>query len=299
MTGETLSGTGNAPVAVIAGGGVLPMAVIESARASGRAVYPVGIRDEADTALSRFDPLWVSWGQIGRMFSQMKNAGVRDVVLIGGVSKRPDFRSVAGDLGTMRRLPRILKTLARGDDGLLQGVIRIFEDEGFRVIGAHELAPGLLVGAGPLGRISWRAEHRRDLALGLRAATELGRLDIGQAAVAVNGRIIAVEAAEGTDAMLRRCAELRAAGRVKWQGRAGVLVKAVKPQQDARVDLPSIGPNTAALVAECGLSGIAVTADRVLCAERDELARIADGAGLFVAGLGPSELRELTEAADD
>ena len=125
------------------------------------------------------------------------------------------MRKIIGDFGTMRRLPRIVATLVGGDDSLLKKVIRLFEEEGFRVIGAHEIAPDLLAGAGPLAGPEPAAEIAAELALAVRAVVDLGRLDIGQAAVVVGSRVIAVEAAEGTDAMLRRCAEVRAAGRVR------------------------------------------------------------------------------------
>lgn len=274
------------PVAVICGNGVLPAEVIAAAQARGRAVLVVGIKGEADPVIETLGSVaWLDWGQIGRLFTLMKNGGVRELVLIGGVSRRPDFRSVVGDLGTMRRLPRILKALKRGDDGVLQGIIRLFEEEGLRVIGAHEIAGDLLVREGALGRHLPGEAARRDIAIGARAARQLGALDIGQAAVVVNGRVIAVEAAEGTDGMLRRCAELRASGRARWQDGSGVLVKCVKPQQDLRVDLPSIGERTVELAAGAGLGGIAVDADRVLCAGRDRLIARADEAGLFVIGI--------------
>lgn len=298
MAGAEIQKDNDRPVAVIAGGGSLPLEVIAAAQAQGRDVFVIGIRDEADETLAPYNPLWLGWGQIGTLFSRLKDASVSDVVLIGGVSKRPDFKSVVGDLGTMRRLPRILKTLARGDNGLLQGVIRLFEDEGFRIIGAHEVAHALLMPHGTLGGHMANDAAKRDVAIGLRAARELGVLDIGQAVVVVNGRVIAAEAAEGTDAMLIRCKELRSSGRVKWSGRAGVLVKCVKPQQDLRVDLPSIGERTAELAAEAGLAGIAVDAGRVLTAGRDALIAGADAAGLFVIGVAEGDFSDQESHAD-
>lgn len=279
----------NKPLAVIAGSGAMPGEVIASAQAQGRKVFVVAIRGEADETLATHDPLWLDWGQIGKLANSLKAADVVDVVLIGGISKRPSFKSIVGDLGTMRRLPRIIKTLAGGDDGLLQGVIRLFEVEGFHIIGAHEIARDLLVPRGRLGIHEPDEAARRDIAIGVRAARRLGELDVGQGVVVVNGRVIAVEAAEGTDGMLCRCAELREVGRVKFSGRAGVLVKCVKPQQDLRVDLPSIGERTVELAAAAGLSGIAVDAGRVLAAGRDALIARADAQGLFVTGFGDEE----------
>ncbi|MBA5776533.1 UDP-2,3-diacylglucosamine diphosphatase LpxI [Stappia sp. F7233] len=279
-----LASSNDAPVAVICGGGTLPAEVVEAARATGREVLAIAIKGEAAAALERFEPISLGWGQIGKLFDTMKKAGCHDVVLIGGVTRRPDFRSVAGDLGTLRRLPRIIAALTGGDDSLLVKVIGIFEDEGFRVIGAHEIAPSLLAGPGAIVGPEPAGEAVADMQLARQAVEALGRLDIGQAAVALGGRVIAVEGAEGTDAMLERCAELRRIGRVNAKGRIGVLVKRAKPGQDLRADLPTIGPKTIEAAAQAGLAGIALEAGRVFIAERDATLAAARDKGLFLHG---------------
>src|SRR5690606_29701248 len=213
--------------------------------------------------------------------------GCREIVLIGSVDRRPDFRSIVGDLGTMRRLPRILSALIGGDDSLLVKVIRLFEEDGFEVIGAQDLAPDLVSTAGAMVGAPPEGDVRRDLEVAERAAAELGRLDIGQGAVAVGGRVVALEAAEGTDAMLERCVELRRIGRIRAKGKAGVLVKRAKPGQDLRVDLPTIGPHTIERAAAAGLAGIAVEAGRVLIADRPRTIDAAKKAGLFLWGMSP------------
>lgn len=273
-------------LAVICGNGRLPGEVIAAAAAAGRDPLAIAIRGEAEPSIEALAPtLWFDWGQIGKMLAALGERGVCDVVLIGGISRRPDFLSILGDFGTMRRLPKIVKALKLGDDGLLKGVIALFEESGIRVIGAHEIAPSMLAGRGQVGHIAVPEEGQRDLDIAGEAARALGRLDIGQAAVAVNGRVIATEAAEGTDAMLQRCLDLKAAGRVRWKGKAGVLAKCVKPGQDLRVDLPSIGPVTLDWARRLGLAGIAVDAGHVLIANRDETIRQADAAGVFLVGL--------------
>ncbi len=271
------------PVAVICGGGRLPVEVIASARAEGRRVVAIAIRGEADADVDAFDPVRLGWGQIGKLASHLEREGVRDVVLIGSVTKRPEIREIVGDLGTMRRLPKIIASLVGGDDSMLKKIIRLFEDEGFRIVGAHEVAPGLLARPGRLVGAQPSGEVLEDLRLAARAVEELGRLDIGQAAVCLGGRIIAVEGAEGTDAMLERCRDLRVAGRVR--GKGGVLVKCAKPGQDLRVDLPTIGPRTVALAAEAGLAGIGIEAGRVLIAERAGTEALAIEKDLFLMGL--------------
>lgn len=280
--GEARPGAAGAPVGVICGSGRLPVEVVAAARAAGRHVVPVAIRGEADPAIESCSPTWLGFGQIGKLADLLTREGCREIVMIGGVARRPDMREIVGDLGTMRRLPRILATLAGGDDTLLRKVIRLFEDEGFRVIGAHEIAPALLAGPGVLAGRAPDSDALADLRLAARAVTELGRLDIGQAAVCVGGRVVAVEGAEGTDAMLARCAELRAAGRIRRKG--GVLVKSAKPGQDLRVDLPTIGPDTVRGARAAGLAGIGIEAGRVLIAGRAETLRLAGEAGLFILG---------------
>ena len=262
-----------APVAVICGGGKLAVEAVVAAKDTGRRVVTVAIRDEADPSIETHDPTWLGWGNIGKLAALLEREQCRDVVMIGSVTRRPDIVDIVGDLGTMRRLPKIVSSMVGGDDSVLTKIIGLFETEGYRIIGAHEIAPGLLADEGPLVGMPPDTRQKADLDLACRAVASLGALDIGQAAVVVSGRVIAVEAAEGTDAMLMRCADVRARGRVKGQG--GVLVKCAKPGQDLRVDLPTIGPETVTAAAKAGLSGIGIEAGRVLIAQRRETERLA------------------------
>ncbi|MHA7772971.1 LpxI family protein [Roseibium sp. M-1] len=272
-------------LALIAGNGSLPCQIAEVLASSGRDFRVVAIRGEADPGtLSRADAE-LGWGEIGRLYKFLKQTNCQDVLLIGGVSKRPDFTSIFGDFGTLKRLPTIIRALTGGDDSLLTKVIRLFEVEGYRVVGIKDVAPELLASSGVLGKVQPKQDDWRDLALALTATEKLGELDIGQAAIAVGGRVVALEGAEGTDLMLERCADLKRAGRIRAKGRAGVLVKTAKPNQDLRVDLPTVGPRTIDLAVAAGLAGIAVEAQGALIAEREETLRKADAAGLFVVGI--------------
>jgi DUF1009 family protein len=165
----------------------------------------------------------------------------------------------------------------------LRSAGRTLEEYGIILRGAHEVAPEILVPKGPLGKLEPSATEREDIVFGLDYLNTAGRFDIGQAIVVVARHVLAVEAAEGTDGMLARVAELRATGRVRSRG--GVLVKAPKPQQDRRFDLPSIGPITVEGAAKAGLSGIAVAANETIMAEPAALAAAADRAGIFVVGV--------------
>lgn len=272
-------------IALIAGNGTLPRQVADALDASGRDVRVVAIKGEADPVTQARADTQLGWGEIGRLYRFLKAADCQEVLLIGGVSKRPDFASILGDFGTLKRLPTIIRALAGGDDSLLTKVIRLFEVEGYRVVGIKDVAPQLLAASGVLGAVRPSADNWRDLELALRATERLGELDIGQAAVAVGGRVVALEGAEGTDAMLERCAELKRIGRIRSRGQAGVLVKTAKPNQDLRVDLPAVGPRTIELAVAAGLAGIAVEAQGALIAERDETIRKADEARLFLVGI--------------
>ncbi len=269
------------PLAVIAGGGALPLAVADAARASGREVYLIGIRGEATDAIERFPHAWLKWGEVGKLFTTLEDRRCRDLVIIGSVS-RPDLANIRFDLGAIRNLPRLLRLGIGGDDNVLSTLVRFLEGKGYRVLGAGDVAPGLLAGEGQLGAKAPSEADRVDIAVAFRVVAALGRLDVGQGAVVVNKRVLAVEAAEGTDAMLSRCAELRGGSQRRNLG--GVLLKAPKPGQEERVDLPTIGPETVQKAAEAGLAGIAVAARRVLIAERDATVATADRLGLFLIG---------------
>jgi hypothetical protein len=271
------------PLGIIAGGGRLPCVIAEAAAAKGLDLHIVGIRGEARDDIERFPHTWVKWGEVGKLFAALDGKGCRDLVIIGGVT-RPDLANIKFDLGAVRNLPFIVSLGIGGDDHVLSKVVRFLESKGYRVHGADDVAPELLAREGKLGEKGPSAEDRVDIQTGFRVVNALGRLDVGQAAVVANGYVLAVEAAEGTDAMLARCAELRKIGRIKQRDRSGVLVKAPKPGQEERVDLPTIGPETVRKAAAAGLAGIAVAAGHVLIAERSATIEAANQHGLFLVG---------------
>jgi len=274
---------GDGPLAIIAGGGTLPSALAAAALAKGRPVHVLGIRGEAEQSISRFPHTWLKWGEVGKLFATLDEQGCRDLVIIGAVT-RPDLANVKFDFGAIRNLPFLLSLGVGGDDHVLSSVVRFLEGKGYRVRGAGEVAPELLVGKGTLGAKAPSPEDRADIDLGFRVVAALGRLDIGQAAIVNKGRVLAVEAAEGTDAMLARCAELRQASAGRRRGLSGVLVKAPKPGQEERVDMPTIGPDTVEKAARAGLAGIAVAAGKLLIADRAAAIAAADAKGVFLFG---------------
>jgi hypothetical protein len=273
-----------APLGILAGSGALPVAVAADVVRQGRTVHVVGLEGDAEPGIAAYPHTVVAWGAVGALLDAFRTAGCRELVIIGGVS-RPDFAKLKFDFGALTNMPRILSLLVGGDDSVLSGVVRFFEAKGFIVRGAHEVAPGLLVPKGAITRAKPTAEHWKDIRAGMAVVEALGALDVGQAAVVTRGHVIAVEAVEGTDAMLRRAAELRQWGLKGSSRRLGVLVKCPKPRQELRVDMPAIGPRTVELAAAAGLAGIAVAAGGTLIAERTEVMRVADAEGLFVVGV--------------
>ncbi len=271
---------------ILAAGGAVPIAVADAATRAGRPVFVIGLEGLADERLTSFPHEMVKWGQIGRIMELIKRHRTRDVVLIGSVDRRPDFRAMRVDLGALRALPKILSHLTGGDDAVLSALTRFVESHGYRVVGAHEVATDLVAEPGRVGGPRVSGEASEDVPIALTAARLIGTLDSGQAAVVVQSRVVALEGAEGTDAMVQRVADLRRAGRVKWAGRAGVLAKCCKPQQDIRVDMPTIGPRTVELAAEAGLAGIVIELRRVMIADRAATIAAAERTSTFVIAEG-------------
>lgn len=276
------------PVGLVAGGGMLPLEVADAVEAAGGRVVIAGIDGGADLILRRPEARSFRWGQIGGTIDYMAANGVRDIVFVGTISRRPDFKALRLDAGTLRRLPKILQALVGGDDGVVRKVLKLIEAEGFHVRGIAEVAPALLAGEGPLGRHRPDPDLLTDAAFAMRALAALGPYDVGQAAVVAQRRIVALEAAEGTDRILARVAELKQLGRVSAKA-GGLLVKRAKPGQDLRTELPTIGPATVAAAAAARLSGIVVEAGRTIVADRVETIAQADRAGLFLVGIPGEE----------
>lgn len=275
----------DAPLALVCGGGSLPLAVADHVAARGRRVVLFPVRGAAAVDdFAKRPHHWLYPGQLGRFSRLARSAGCSDVVFIGWLV-RPALWQIRPDLTALMLLPRIAAAFRGGDDHLLTGMARIVEDCGFRLRGAHEVAPEILV---PIGALTRRVAVERelaDVALGLEYLQATSPFDVGQAVVVADRHVLAAEAAEGTDGMLARVAELRKGGRIRAPRGTGVLVKAPKRGQDRRLDLPSIGPQTVENVVNAGLGGIAVTAGNTITAEPARLVQAADAAGIFVVGV--------------
>jgi DUF1009 family protein len=275
---------------IVAGGGELPLAIAEAAEADGRKVFVVVLEGiTAREEFERFPHGMASLGEIGKVLKLLRDAHCSEVTMAGRVP-RPRFNTLKLDARGALAIPRIVAAAARGDDALLRALVEIFEKDGFRVIGSGDAARDLLAPDGPLGRLEPTEQNLADIAYGRQVVAATGTLDIGQAAIVCEGLVLAVEAAEGTDAMIRRAGGLPEAIRGSAEHRRGVLVKAPKPAQERRVDLPVVGRRTVELVADAGLAGIGVEAGSTLIVNRRVVSEVADACGVFVFGFAAEEL---------
>jgi len=271
---------------IIAGGGELPIAIADCASESGRSVFVAALQGIADPQVERFSHGWVSIGETGKTLSLLRQHGCSDVLLAGKVA-RPKWLDIKLDGTALLNLPKVMAAAVKGDDALLRSLVRILEEAGFRVVSAAEAAPGLLAQEGALG---WRQPSKQDhadIALGRQVVEALGRYDVGQAAIVSDGLVLAVEAAEGTDAMVARIVSLPQNLRGTPAKPKGVLVKARKPTQDGRTDLPVIGTQTIRNAAAVALAGIAIEAGNALVVNKKAVIQAADEAGMFLLGFAP------------
>jgi DUF1009 family protein len=264
---------------ILAGGGPLPGQVAAAARAAGRPVFIVGLEGYAEPAvIAPFPHAMARLGAAGTILGLLRGAAVQDLVLVGPV-RRPSVFDLRPDAEGVRIMARIGRAAFGGDDGLLAAVVRVLAEEGFHIIGAHEIITESLGPAGLLTRAAPDAQAQADIDRGVAVARVIGAVDVGQGCVVQQGIVLAVEAIEGTDAMLARARGLAR------PGPGGVLVKLVKPGQDRRADLPTIGPRTIAACAEAGLRGIAFEAGGTMLTDRAATIAEADRAGLFLVGV--------------
>lgn len=268
---------------VLAGRGELPARLVAAARVAGREAFVVAFEGQTDrSSVAGVDHLWSPLAAVGRILEALRAAGCEELCLIGPL-ERPDFAQLRPDWTGLKLLPRLVAAARRGDDALMSELVRFLEEQGFRVIGADAILAELAMPAAPLGAAAPDGADLADIAKGAALLRALGPFDVGQAVVVREGLVLAIEAAEGTDAMLERC---RALARER---RGGVLVKLPKPGQELRVDLPTVGVATIERAAAAGLKGIALQAAGALVVDLAEVRKAADDAHLFVVGIAPGE----------
>jgi hypothetical protein len=271
------------PLGVIAGGGALPLRVVQAAAALGRPVHIVVLEGHGDpAAYAGLSHVTLRWGLAAQMLSWLKQHGVKEVVLAGNVA-RPSLLSLRPDAASMKLLGRIGRAAFNGDDSILRAVMKVLGEEGFEVVGAQALLAGLLPEAALLAGPMPDDVARADIARGLAVCHALGAVDVGQAVVVQQGLVLGVEAIEGTDALILR------AGALQREGPAPILVKAPKPAQSTLADLPTIGPQTIASARAAGLRGLAFQAGGTILLDRNTTIAAAEAAGIFLLAFNPAD----------
>ena len=268
---------------ILAGAGNLPARIIDTCRQDGREFFVLAFEGQTDPGCVDGTPhAWVRLGAAGKALKLLRAAGAEDLVMAGGI-ERPSLSALRPDAWAAKLIAKA-GVRAGGDDGILSAIVREIEErEGFRVVGAHTILPDMLATETIYGAVQPTETARQDIDHGITVARAIGALDVGQAAVVQQGMVLAVEAAEGTDAMLARCRDLRR------DGPGGVLVKVRKPGQEDRADMPTIGTSTIEKAAAAGLVGIAVEAGGALIIDRAAVVSAADDAGLFLVGVSMTE----------
>lgn len=270
---------------IIAGGGAIPRDLINFCKYNKRDYFVIAIEGNADRDLidETIPHAWIRIGQAGTGFKKLAEEKVEEVVMIGTI-KRPTLKDLVPDMRTTAFFAKVgMKSL--GDDGILRALVKEIESEGMVVRGVHEVLPELLIKKGVLGKVKPSKQAKEDIRRAVEVATELGRLDVGQAVIVQQGLVLGVEGIEGTGELIRRCGEYRR------KGDGGVLVKVRKPQQDMRVDLPTIGDKTVQAAYDSGLSGICLHAGNGLIVNEKETIKLADKLGIFVLGLDVDDYR--------
>ncbi len=274
---------------LIAGAGALPFTLAQQCQAVGRPVFVIRLKGIADAAMQAFEGADVGLAELGKCIKALKAAGCQTVCL-AGVVKRPDWAALKPDLRGVKAIAGAIRAARGGDDALLRFLVGEFESDGFVVEGAHEIVADLTLSPGALGRVAPTADQMADIHKAFVVAGEIGRMDIGQGAVVCDGLVLALEAQEGTDAMLARCAGLPRELRGEPGQPKGALAKRPKPTQDQRVDLPAIGVETVEGAFRAGLAGVVGEARKVLVLDRAGVVEAADRLGLWVYGLTPQDL---------
>lgn len=266
------------PLGLIAGRGDLPRTLLQAARENDRQVCIIAFHGQTDEDLVEgMTHVWLNLGEVGRGLTFLRTHGVEEIVMAGHM-RRPSLTELRPDWTGAKWLAK-LGAKALGDDSLLSSVVRLAEDEGFRVIGPDQILDSLLAPAGLLTQTKPDQQASLDIQRGLDVLKHLSLADVGQAVVVQQGIVLGVEGVEGTDALISRCAGL------KRPGPAPVLVKQSKWNQERRIDLPTVGPDTVKTMIKAGVRGLAIEAGHTLMLHQEEMIKLADSKGIFITGI--------------
>lgn len=263
--------------AILAGGGVLPRLIVEERGKSGAETFVIAFRGITDPDWVVDHPhQWIRLGQLGKALSIVRKQQISQIVFAGHV-RRPSWNQIRPDFQGLKMLWR-LKRQKIGDDALLRQLADVFAAQGCALVGANEILPQCLMPSGQLSAKDISDDEWKDIHFASHTLQQWAKLDQGQSIVVQNGLILGVEAIEGTDELIRRC------GAYKRPGRGPILVKIKKPQQDARLDMPTVGEQTIRNMIDAGFAGMAVEEKQALFLQPGTATELADKHGLFITG---------------
>lgn len=272
------------PIALLAGRGDLPLALLQVFQKQNRPFVILAFKGQTEEKLVKNLPhIWLNFGEAGKALRYLKDHNIKEIVMAGTIS-RPATSEIRPDWEGVKWLAKI-GSKALGDDNLLKLIVGMIEKEGYRVVGPDDIMIDLLAPPGLLSFIEPDEQAWRDIGRGIEILSVLSPVDVGQAIIIQDGLVLGIEAIEGTDALMER------AGLLQRSGLGGVLIKLAKHQQEQRVDLPTIGPETIHNAVKSGLRGIAIEAGRTLLLNREETLNLAQEKGLFMIGLESAQCR--------
>ncbi|MEC9022546.1 MAG: UDP-2,3-diacylglucosamine diphosphatase LpxI [Pseudomonadota bacterium] len=265
-------------IGIIAGGGSLPEKIAKACEDDGKEVFIIALENQStNRQLGDYPGESIKMGEVKYGIDILRREGISDLVFAGPVT-RPSLRELNLDGWTMSKAIKLgLRWF--GDDSILSALVKTLEDEGFNIHGPEELLENSLCKPGPFGKHLPTDTQWGDIKHGLKIARAIGELDIGQSAVVQQGIVLGVEGIDGTDALIERC------GPLQRSGKGAILMKTCKPQQERRIDLPTIGLQTVSALVKNRFSGVVIEAAKTLVLDEEALTKLANDAGLFVYGI--------------
>jgi DUF1009 family protein len=266
-------------VGIIAGGGDLPHKIVASLKQNKREFYIIAINGEAEHNFDGLPHIFCEIAQVGRILDCFHKQNVKEIVLAGKVN-RPSFSSLKPDSIGVKLLASITKNKLFGDNSVLSTIVEFIEKEGFIVKGAEEYNNDFLTSKGVLTSKHPTEQDIQDIEHGKLIIQKLGALDIGQSTIIEHGLVLGVEAAEGTDELIKRCKSLK-----REAFFSGCLIKMKKTTQDKRVDLPTIGIDTISHIYSSGFAGIAIESENTLIIDQQEVINLANNLNIFIVSI--------------
>ena len=265
-------------IAIVAGNGFLPVQIVEKCIDIGKPYFLLVVNDHGEEVLKKYNSDFVlHLNKLGKAIQYLKKNNIIEIIMIGAVN-RPALKNMFPDIWTAKFLASISNKML-GDDNILSNLAIALEKEGFKIVAPENLLPNILSKKGVMGKVSPQEPHLRDIKIGFETAKNIGKYDIGQSLVIEDGLIIALEAVEGTAAMINR------AYKYKKTRNSAILVKVLKYNQEKRIDRPTIGVETIEQIAKSGFAGIVTEANEVLIIDYEKTIEAADKSNIFIQGI--------------